>query len=109
VCKLFSPTDSAFNTGGFNDCKHAFSRLKVSVHADHNWQIQFNNDRQYWKEVLKRIVEVIKFLASRGLPLRPDNQTMDSVGNGNYLGIMELLCQFDPFLCEHIKKYGNAG
>jgi hypothetical protein len=22
---------------------------------------------------------------------------------------MELLSQFDPFLCEHIKKYGNAG
>jgi hypothetical protein len=22
---------------------------------------------------------------------------------------MELLSQYDPFLCEHIKKYGNAG
>jgi hypothetical protein len=25
------------------------------------------------------------------------------------LGIMELLRQYDPFLCEHIKKYDNAG
>jgi hypothetical protein len=24
------------------------------------------------------------------------------------LGIIELLSQFDPFLCEHIKKYGNV-
>jgi hypothetical protein len=46
---------------------------------------------------------------SRGLALRGDNQTIGSVRNGNYMGIMELLSQFDPFLCEHIKKYGNAG
>jgi hypothetical protein len=71
--------------------------------------IQFNNDHQYWKEVLKRIIAVIKFLASRGLPLRGDNQTIGSVRNGNYLGIIELLSQYDPFLCKHIKKYGNTG
>jgi hypothetical protein len=59
--------------------------------------------------VLKRIIAVIKFLVSRGLPLRGDNQTIDLVRNGNYLGIMELLSQFDQFLCKHIKKYGNAG
>jgi hypothetical protein len=43
------------------------------------------------------------------LALRGDNQTTGSVRNTNYLGIMELLSQFDLFLCEHIKKYGNAG
>jgi hypothetical protein len=86
-----------------------YSRLKVSTHADTQLAIQFNKDHQYWKEVLKRIIAVIKFLASRGLPLRGDNQTIRSVRKGNYLGIMELLSQYDPFLCEHIKKYGNAG
>jgi hypothetical protein len=85
------------------------SRLKVSGRADIQMAIQFNTDRQYWKEVLKRIIAVIKFLASRGLPLRWDNQTIGSVRNGNCLGIMELLSQFDPFFCEHIKKYGNTG
>jgi hypothetical protein len=129
VCKLFSHTDSAFNTRGFNDWKHVFkvashhengqehwkcmmtyySHLKVSERADTQLAIQFNNDRQYWKEVLKRIIAVIKLLASRGLPLREDNQITGSVRNGDYMGIMELLSQSDPFLCEHIKKYGNAG
>jgi hypothetical protein len=59
--------------------------------------------------VLKRIIAVIKFVASRGLALRGYNQTIGSARNGNYLGITELLSQCDPFLCEHIKKYGNAG
>jgi hypothetical protein len=81
----------------------------VYNNADTKLAIQFNNDRQYWKEVLKRIIAAIKCLASRGLPVRGDNQTIVSVRNGNYLGIMELLSQFDPFLCQHIKKYGNAG
>jgi hypothetical protein len=57
----------------------------------------------------ERIIAVIKFLASRGLPLRGDNQTIRSARNGNYLGIMELYRQFDPFLCKNIKKYGNPG
>jgi hypothetical protein len=68
VCKLFSHTDSTFNTSGFNDCKHAFkaashhetgqehrkcimtyySRLIVSGRADTQLAIQFNKDRQYW-------------------------------------------------------------
>jgi hypothetical protein len=59
-----------------------YSRLKVSGRADTQLAIQFNNDRQYWKEVLKRIIAVIKFLASRGLPLRGDNQITGSVRNG---------------------------
>lgn len=29
--------------------------------------------------------------------------------NGNYLGILELISQFDPFLLEHIKTHGLKG
>jgi hypothetical protein len=67
VCKLFSHTDSAFNTSGFKDWKRAFSaashhengqeqrkcmmtyysRLKVSGRADTQLAIQFNSDCRY--------------------------------------------------------------
>ena len=29
--------------------------------------------------------------------------------NGNYLGIIELFCKYDPFLQKHIDTYGNEG
>ena len=29
--------------------------------------------------------------------------------NGNYLGIVERLAEYDPFLAQHIQKYGNQG
>ncbi|XP_065664748.1 uncharacterized protein LOC136086380 [Hydra vulgaris] len=45
----------------------------------------------YWKAVLHRIVEVIKFFGAKGLSFR------------------ELLAQFDPFIAQHIEKYGNRG
>lgn len=52
---------------------------------------------------------VITFLSERGLAFRRDNETLGSVHNGNYLGILELLGKFDPFLDEHLKKYRNKG
>lgn len=68
---------------------------------------QIEAESQYWKDVLRRVVAVIKFLSERGLPFRGDNELLGSPHNGNYLGIIELLAQFDPFLMEHLQKYGQ--
>lgn len=64
-----------------------------------------DNEKGYWKQVLLRVVEVIKFLASRGLPFRGRDEKFGSNHNRNYLGCLELLAKFDPFLREHIEKY----
>ncbi|KAL4142249.1 hypothetical protein QTP88_004744 [Uroleucon formosanum] len=41
------------------------------------------------------------------LSFRGNNSEFGSVHNGNYMGCLELIAQFNPFLCEHIAKYGN--
>lgn len=56
-----------------------------------------------------RVVEVVKFLASRGLAFRGADEIFGSPNNGNFLGTMELLAKFDPFLADHIARFGNAG
>ena len=43
------------------------------------------------------------------MPFRGDDQVIGSKHNGNFLGIVELIAQFDPFLDNHLKEYGNAG
>lgn len=63
----------------------------------------------YWRAILKRIVAVIKFLGQRGLPFRGDDDTCGSIHNGNYLGILDLLSEFDPMIASHIARYGNKG
>lgn len=58
---------------------------------------------------MERIVAVICTLAERGLPFRGDNEQFGSPNNGNYLGLLELIAKFDPFLLAHINRYGNSG
>lgn len=66
-------------------------------------------EMDYWRAILKRIVSVIKFLGARGLAFRGENQTCGSNQNGNFLGILDLLSEFDPLLATHITRYGNKG
>ena len=48
-------------------------------------------------------------MAERGLPFRGHEEMFGSPGNGNYMGILELVAKYDSFLATHIEKYGNPG
>ena len=50
-----------------------------------------------------------KFCAERGLAFRGDNEIIGSPHNGNFLGILELISEYDPFLREHIQSKGSRG
>jgi len=52
---------------------------------------------------------VLTLLAERGLALRGDDEKICSPHNGNFLGSLELVAQFDPFLAKYIEEFGNAG
>lgn len=133
VCRLFGTIHSndIFGTAGFCDFHniqrafkaHEQSKIHIenelaykarsketnTLTVDTSVLNQTETERQYWKSILKRIVTVIKFLGSRGLPFRGSNQTCGSIRNGNFLGILDLLSEFDPLLSSHIAKYGNKG
>ena len=59
--------------------------------------------------MLKRVVAVVKFLSEKGLPLRGGKEVFESRQNGNFLGLLELLAQFDDFLADDICRFGNSG
>lgn len=86
---LFSDTDSALSRCGFSDWKNAAHRFEehetAQVHRnailtwlartqahgiDNKLKEQCMEEANYWQEILKRVVFVIKFLAERGLPFR---------------------------------------
>lgn len=130
-CILFDETHNGGTklSEGFSDWKNATQRLKMhedsTTHRtcvetlinrrrmqgqiDNSIRIQFSQEQEYWINILGRIVSVIKFLSSRGLAFRGDNELLGSQHNGNYLGILELIAQFDPFLKSHLEKRGNQG
>ena len=54
-------------------------------------------------------VYIVKFLATRSFAFRGSEEKIGSQTNGNFLGIIELISQCDPFLAEHLVKHGNLG
>lgn len=127
-CKLFANKSGQFSCDGFDDWKHPNRIAEHEVSKDHchaafvfakrsddvrsvksEVQKQMVNKVNYWREILKRILSVIRFLSSRGLPLRGQNEIFGNFHNGNYLGALELLSEYDPFLRSHIEQKANKG
>ena len=134
ACKLFGATKKAF-VDGFCDWEypHRISERErmdssppgLDVHMSNMLTLmqrmsgtgainsalrkQTSDAREYWRDVLQCVVAVIKFLGEKGLVFRGNDELLGSPHNGNYLGILELISQFDPFLAEHIKTYGQNG
>ena len=87
----------------------AINRKTTNARIDSALVEQFQDDIAYWTQVLLRIVDVLKLLCQRGLSIRGKDSVIGSAPNGNYLGILELLSKYDPFLKNHIAKYANKG
>lgn len=130
VCKLFcSDKSSVFvSSTGFSDWRNTKVMIegheKSSSHRDclltyltrrqglslhQGFDKQIHEENVYWEHVLQRVIAVIRTLAERGLPFRGAVEKFGSPQNGNFLALLELISQFDPFLAAHITKYGNTG
>lgn len=129
ACLLFA-SDCAFNgKDGFNDWKHAGflvakhensrkhkecicimeERGNTDNRIDKDLIAQADAEMSYWKDVLRRVFAATKALASRGLSFRGSDEKFGSPNNGNFLMLLEFLAEFDPFLADHIRRFGNKG
>ena len=124
---FFQDSDDNFRSG-FNDWAHGLRSIhrheqskqhsdavqcyfgkvtlkgKIDIHLK-----QLEDEKRYWREVLRRVVECLKFLCSRGLALRGDSEEIGDFSNGNFLGALEFLAKFYPFLAKHLESRGNQG
>ncbi|XP_021985488.1 zinc finger MYM-type protein 1-like [Helianthus annuus] len=131
-CKVFRTghPKGGLDDEGYNDWRHASGRLKEhEVGLEHfknmnEWfelrqrlkcketidkvaYEQFRKEKDYWKQVILRIVALVKFLAKYGLAFRGSNEKLYQKGNGNLLGLVEMLEEFDPIMKEHVRRVLN--
>lgn len=126
-CLFFGKKTGGAFTEGFDDWKHP-NRITEHENSKNHYEASYTFtkrsaevenlesqlvqqaiiQKQYWREILKRVLSVICFLSSR-LPFRGSNQQMGNCQNGNYLGTLELLAEYDQLLESHIAKYANKG
>ncbi|XP_050063060.1 uncharacterized protein LOC126552404 [Aphis gossypii] len=111
VCKLLETNQGNIsNNGALTRVIILSQRGKEIGCIDKSLKQQMNEEESgYWNKILMRVVSTIKFLCERGLALRGQNEIIGSSKNGNYLGILELIAEYDPFLSAHIKKHANKG
>ncbi|XP_071715099.1 uncharacterized protein [Rutidosis leptorrhynchoides] len=83
--------------------------LKLNETIDKLQYEQMKKERDYWMQVLLRIVAVVKFLAKHSLAFRGSKEKLYQKGNGNFLGLIEMLEEFDPVIKEHVRRITNDG
>ncbi|XP_059650076.1 uncharacterized protein LOC132295820 [Cornus florida] len=80
------------------------TRLQKNATIDKSVEEKINKNREHWRQVLLRIISVVKTLAKNSLAFRGDNKKLYEENNGNFLSIIEMIAEFDPIMKEHIRR-----
>uniref|UniRef100_A0A7N0TVP1 TTF-type domain-containing protein n=1 Tax=Kalanchoe fedtschenkoi TaxID=63787 RepID=A0A7N0TVP1_KALFE len=83
------------------------SRLNANKTIDHLAQKQLKKEKDHWKNVLLRIVCIVNFLAKHSLAFRGTKERLYENNNGNFLGLIEMLAEFDPIIQKHVRRITN--
>ena len=115
---------------GFNDWTHLGHRLKehetsrehvTNMTAWYDLRLIFQNnqtidnvaqrelqkEREHWRKVLQRIILIVKYLAEHNIAFRGSNSRLYEDHNGNFLGLVQMLAEFDPVIKEHVDRITN--
>ena len=128
-CKLFKKEGNNYQLAneGFKDWKNLSHRLKTHETSDEHWacmkdwveltlrlgknetidksmQQLIDKEKVHWKNVLYRILAVVKRLATNNIAFRGDNEKIFEEHNGNFLSIIEMIAEFDPVMQEHLRR-----
>uniref|UniRef100_A0A452GQH4 DUF4371 domain-containing protein n=1 Tax=Gopherus agassizii TaxID=38772 RepID=A0A452GQH4_9SAUR len=68
----------------------------------------FLKERDFWRNVVKRMVDVVIFLSKRNLAFRGSNEKRADPSNGNFLGLFELLAKYDNVLSKLLQRIKKA-
>ena len=133
-CKLFKPNNYvnkiSLANDEFNDWKCLFDRLNEHENSsqhlfcmdswdeliarfdknktiDKDLQNKVLTEKERWRQVLKRIIVVIKYLAKYNLAFRGCNEKLFQESNGNFLGAIQMMAEFDVIMQDHLRHIEN--
>jgi hypothetical protein len=131
-CKLLNSSNcnSSMGHDGLRDWKHIHEMLKEHETSDDHitnmkaWneltvrmakdetigkeiQQQIIKEKERIRQVLLRVVAIVKFLSKRSLAFRGTNETLYNDQNGNFYACVEMVAEFDLVMQDHIRRIQN--
>ena len=100
VEKLKNHEENSYHRQSFVEWKEMERRMKMHG-VDDVLCSQIEAEKDRWREVLKRVLEVIKLLSTQNLALRGHVETLDVANPGNFLAVLKLLSKYDPVMANH--------
>ena len=80
-------------------------RLKAEPdELSHMLHVQILKNKQYWREILKRVAAAVKYLAKTNSSLRGHKEKLDSPNPGNFLASLKFLAEFDEVTKHHLHR-----
>lgn len=79
-------------------------RLKKSEIIDKYLEEVINKEKKYWRDVMLRIIVVVKILVERNLVFRGDDEKVSDLNSGNFLVFIKMIGGFDEVMKEYIRR-----
>lgn len=93
-------------------CYANWRELERRINKDSEIHFQLDaaiaKDVKYWRGLLETILKVVLFISERALAFRGDSDKIGDPHNGNFLGMLELVGNFDAPMREHLSKVQDS-